>query len=41
MDNKVFTHRAIRPSVRQELEVESARHFSCREVNSAGHIRID
>jgi hypothetical protein len=37
--NTIFTLRAIRPSVRQKLEVESKRHFSSKEVESAGHTR--
>lgn len=36
--NTIFTLRGIRPSVRQELEVDSMRDFSSREANSAGHI---
>lgn len=31
--------RAIRPLVRQELEVNSERHFSSKEAYSAGHTR--
>lgn len=38
-DNKVFTHRAIRPLVRLDLGVDSKRHFSSRDVNSTGHTR--
>jgi len=37
--NTIFTLRAIRPLVRQKLEVESEMHFSSRGSNSAGHIR--
>ncbi|BBH24144.1 hypothetical protein Back11_54890 [Paenibacillus baekrokdamisoli] len=37
-DNTIFTLRAIRPSVRQKLEVDSERYFSSEEVDSAGHI---